>query len=72
MYQVRYASDDPYELDRQSYTCRDEVHLATGLHHSGLEPWVIQQVFVDLQRGGMTVCRVICSEREVARLFPLP
>ena len=71
-YQVRYASDNPYEQDRQSYTCPDEVHLETWLRHYGLEPWAIQQAFADLQRGGVTVFRMVCSVRDVARLFPLP
>ena len=71
-YQVRYASDNPYEQDRQSYTCPDEVHLETWLRHYGLEPWAIQQAFADLQRGGVTVLRMVCAARDVARLFPLP
>jgi hypothetical protein len=71
-YQVRYASDNPYEPDRQAYICPDEAHLATWLHHYGLEPWAIHQAFADLQHGGVTVCRMVCSARDVARLFPLP
>ena len=51
-YQVRYASDNPHEKDRQPYTCPDEAHLETWLHYYGLEPWAIHQVFTELQRGG--------------------
>jgi hypothetical protein len=70
-YQVRYASDNPYEHDRQPYTCPDEAHLASWLHHLSLEPWTIQQTFAELQRGrGVTVLRMTCSALEVARLFP--
>ena len=72
-YQVRYASDNPHEHDRQPYTCPDEAHLATWLQHSRLEPWAIQQAFAELQRGyGVAVLRMVCPAREVARLFPLP
>jgi hypothetical protein len=71
-YQVRYASDNPYEHDRQSYTCPDKAHLETWLHQYGLEPWAIQQAFADLQRGGVTVLRMLCSARDVALFFPLP
>jgi hypothetical protein len=71
-YQVRYATDNPHEQDRQPYTCPTEAHLATWLHHYGLEPWAIQQAFADLRRGGVTVLRLLCSARDVARLFPFP
>jgi len=71
-YQVRYASDNAYEQDRQPYTCLDKAHLATWLHHYGLEPWAIQQAFADLQRGGVTVLRIVCSARDISQLFPLP
>ena len=71
-YQVRYASDDPYEQDRQPYTCPDKAHLETLLHHYGLEPWAVHQAFAELQRGGVTVLRMICSARDVALFFPLP
>jgi hypothetical protein len=71
-YQVRYASDNPHEKDRQPYTCPDEVHLETLFHYYGMEPWAIHQAFAELQRGGMTVLRLVCSAQDVSRLFPLP
>ena len=71
-YQVRYASDNPYESDQQPYTCPDEAHLVTFLYHCELEPWVINRACAELQRGGVTVLRMVCPAREVARLFPLP
>jgi len=71
-YQVRYASDNPHEQDRQPYTCPDKAHLETLLHQYLLEPWAVQQAFTDLQRGGVTVFRMVCAARDVARLFPLP
>jgi len=71
-YQMRYASDNPHEQDRQPYTCPTEAHLVTWLHHNELEPWAIQRAFADLRRGGVTVLRLLCSARDVARLFPFP
>jgi hypothetical protein len=65
-YQVRYASDNPYERDRQSYSCPDEAHLATLLHRCGVEPWALQQAFTELQHGRVTVLRVVLAEWDVA------
>ena len=70
-YQVRYASDNPYERDRQSYSCPDEAHLATLLHHCGVEPWALQRAFAELQQGRVPVLRVVLAERDVAQFFSL-
>ena len=41
-YQVRYASSNPYDRDRQLYTCSNEHTVVTLLQHCGLDPWSIR------------------------------
>jgi hypothetical protein len=72
IYHVRYASNDPYGIDRQPYLCPDEAHLHTLLHQCRLEPWALQRACAELQRGGVTVLCVVFADRDVSRLFPLP
>ena len=42
-YQVRYASNNPYDPERQPHACPDEDTLTTFLSHLGLEAAAIRQ-----------------------------
>lgn len=42
-YQVRYASYNPYGLDRSSYQCPDEGTLVMLLRHCRMDSWYIRQ-----------------------------
>ena len=42
-YQVRYATSNPYDMDRSPYLCADEDALVTWLRHCGIDAWSLQQ-----------------------------
>ena len=42
-YQVRYASNHPYDPERPPHACDDEQKLIAFLHHLGLEAGAIRQ-----------------------------
>jgi hypothetical protein len=52
VYQIRYASNNPYDPERPPYACQDEETLTTVLHHCGLEAAAIHQACMAAQTGG--------------------
>jgi hypothetical protein len=54
--QVRYASFNPYDIDRLPYPCPDEGALVTLLHHFGINGWSLQQAVAALRRGRGPAC----------------
>src|SRR6266508_3309181 len=63
--QVRYASNNPHIMDRQSSTCTDAEHLGELLHQCGVDPWSIHQAFAELQKGGFTVLFIVLSAAQM-------
>ena len=53
--QVRYASFNPYDMDRLPYQCSDEGALVTLLDHWGIDTWSLQQAIAALRKGGVAV-----------------
>jgi hypothetical protein len=68
--QVRYASFNPYDIDRLPYLCSDEGALVTLLHHFGLNGWSLQQAVAALRRGEVAVLPVVLSEAQLQTYFP--
>jgi hypothetical protein len=69
-YQVRYASSNPYDVDRPPYLCPDESAMITLLHHYGIDPWSLQQAMAVLRKGGMAVLPLVLSEAQRQAYFP--
>jgi hypothetical protein len=61
VYQVRYASNNPYAPDRAPRACHDADTLRAFLHHLGTELENIEQVYAAVQRGGVAVLRILLS-----------
>jgi hypothetical protein len=68
--QVRYASFNPYDMDRLPYQCSDEGALVTLLHHWGIDTWSLQQAIAALRKGEVAVLRVALSEAQLQAYFP--
>jgi len=72
-YQVRYASNNPYDRERQPRACPDEAHLRALLHRLGLEETTIAQACADVRKGGMAVLRLVVSAEHMQGIFhPAP
>ena len=69
-YQVRYASSNPYDMDRPPYPCPDEGTLVALLHHCGLDTWSIYQAGTELQKGRVAVLPIDCSQEQMQAYFP--
>ena len=59
-YQVRYASNNPYDPERPLHACPDEETLSGFLCHLGLEACAIREACAAVQTGGVAVLR-FCS-----------
>ena len=70
-YQVRYASSNPYDMDRPPYLCPDEGAMVTLLHHYGIDAWSLQQAIAVLQKGGVAVLPLVLSEAQRQAYIPL-
>jgi len=70
-YQIRYASSNPYDVDRPPYPCPDQGALVTWLRHCGIDTWSLRQAIAVLQKGGMAVLPVELSEAQLQTYFPL-
>jgi hypothetical protein len=70
-YQVRYASSNPHDMDRQPYPCSDEGALIALLHHCGLETWSIHRAITELRHGRVAVLPIVLSEVQRQMYFPL-
>jgi hypothetical protein len=69
-YQVRYASSNPYDMDRLPYLSPDEGAMITLLHHYGIDAWSLQQATAVLRKGGMVVLPLVLSEAQRQAYFP--
>ena len=63
-YQVRYASSNPHDMDRQPYPCSEEGALVALLHQCGLEAWSIHQAIAELRHGRVAVLPIVLSETQ--------
>jgi hypothetical protein len=70
-YQVRYASFNPYDMDRLPYQCSAEAILVALLHHYGIDAWSCQQAVAALRKGEVAVLPVVLSEALLQAYFPL-
>jgi hypothetical protein len=68
--QVRYASCNPYDIDRMPYQCPDESTLVVLLDHWGIDTWTLQQAIAALRKGEVAVLRVVLSETQLQTYFP--
>jgi hypothetical protein len=68
--QVRYASFNPYDLDRSPYTCPTENALVTILHQWGIDAWSLRQAVAALRKGEVAVISVVLSEAQLQTYFP--
>ena len=68
-YQVRYASNNPYDPERQPYACQDEDTLAAFLHHLGLEAAAMRQACAAVQTSGVAVLRILLSPGQMQAFF---
>jgi hypothetical protein len=69
-YQVRYASTNPYEMDRPLSQYPDEGTLVALLHHWGIDAWSIQQVIATVRGGGMAVLPIRFTAAQLQAAFP--
>ena len=69
-YQVRYASFNPYDMDRLPYQCSAEATLVTLLRHYGIDAWSLQQAVTALRKGEVAVLPVVLSEALLEAYFP--
>jgi hypothetical protein len=69
-FQIRYASFNPYDMDRLPYPCSDEGALATLLHHWGIDTWSFQQAIAALRKGDVAVLPVALSLARLQAYFP--
>ena len=70
-YQVRYASCNPYDVDRPPSQCPDEGTLVTLLQDCGIDAWSLQQAITVLRKGDMAVLPLVLSEVQIQAYFPL-
>jgi hypothetical protein len=68
-FQVRYASFNPFDMDRVAYQCSDEDALITLLRHWGIDTWSLQQTVAALRKG-VAVLRVVLSAAQLQTYFP--
>src|SRR4029453_6359947 len=71
-YQVRYASNNPYDPERPPHACPDEETLSGFLYHLGLEAGAIREACAAVQTGGVAVLRILLSLGQRQASFPLP
>jgi hypothetical protein len=69
VYQIRYASTNPYDPERPPYVCPDEETLTTVLHHFGLEAAAIHQACMAVQTGRVAVVRILVSPEQIQAFF---
>ena len=70
-YQVRYASSNPYDMDRPPYLCPDEGAMITLLHHYGIDAWSLQQAIAVLRKGAWQSCLWCYLRRRGKHTSPL-
>jgi hypothetical protein len=68
-YQVRYASNNPYGMDRQPYVCADEEHLGAFLHQLGIASWSSTEAFAALRTSGFTFLLIVLSAEQRQTFF---
>jgi len=69
-YQVRYASNNPYDGDRPPQQCSDEGALIAFLHRCGMNGWYVKQAVADLRKGALVVLPIVFSHEQMQACFP--
>jgi hypothetical protein len=70
MYQARYASSNPQDVERAPHPCRDEGALVALLHDCGLDTWSITQASTELRKGRVAVLPLVCAQAQIQAYFP--
>jgi len=68
-YQVRYAPNNPYGMERQPYACPDADTLGALLSHCGVEAGAITHAYAELGKGWVTVLLVALSPEQMQVFF---
>ena len=63
-YQVRYASTNPYGMDRPPSQYPDEGTLVALLHHWGIDAWSIHQAVTELRKGRIAVLPMVSAQAQ--------
>ena len=66
---IRYATNNPYTLDRHLSADVDEAHVSTFLQQCGVDPWSIQRAGAELQHGRMAVLPIVGSPAQIQGSF---
>ena len=66
---IRYATNNPYTLDRQLSADVNEAHVGTFLQQCGVDPWSIQRACTELQHGRMAVLPIVGSPAQIQGSF---
>lgn len=69
-YQVRYASTNPYDMDRPLAQYPDEGTLTALLHYWGIDAWSIQQAMAIVRGGGTAVLFMRFPAAQLQAYFP--
>jgi hypothetical protein len=69
-YQVRYASTNPYGMDRPPSQYPDEGAPVALLHHWWIDAWSIQQGIATVRGGGMAVLPIRFTAAQLQAAFP--
>jgi len=68
-YQVRYASNNPYDQDHPMRECSDEDTLEALLHHLGTEAEAMHHACAVARKGGVAVLRILVSPGQIQTCF---
>jgi hypothetical protein len=68
-YQVRYASTNPYDMDRPPSQYSDEGTLTALLHYWGIDAWSIQQAIATVRGGGMAILPIRFTAAQLQAYF---
>ena len=69
VYQVRYASNNPYDQERPPRACPDEDTLGALLHHLGTEEEALHHACAVARKGGVAVLRILASPGHIQAYF---
>jgi hypothetical protein len=69
-YQVRYASNNPYDQDYPMHECADEDTLEALLDHLGTEVETLYHACTIAWKGGVAVLRILLSPGQIQACFP--
>ena len=69
VYQVRYASNNPYNQEHLPRECPNEDTLGALLHHLGIEAEAMPHACAVARQGGVAVLRILVSPEQIQACF---